>query len=110
VAGASVIMSDVDLVACESAAQRLREAGHQATSTELDVRDAAAFCAAFDAAWTQHGRIDLLFNNAGIGAAAQTGDMTDELWRRVVEINLLGVVHGVHAAWPRMAAAGGGQS
>ncbi|MFU8821771.1 MAG: SDR family NAD(P)-dependent oxidoreductase [Gammaproteobacteria bacterium] len=108
-AGASVIMTDVDLAACEAAAQRLREAGRQATSSELDVRDGAAFRAVFDAAWRQHGRIDLLFNNAGIGAAAQTGDMTLELWRRVVDINLMGVVHGCQAAWPRMAAAGGGQ-
>jgi len=107
--GASVIMSDVDLEACETAARQLREAGHQATSSGLDVCDAAAFCAAFDAAWRDHGRIDLLFNNAGIGAAAQTADMTLELWRRVVEVNLMGVVHGCHAAWPRMAAAGCGQ-
>jgi NAD(P)-dependent dehydrogenase (short-subunit alcohol dehydrogenase family) len=108
-AGSSVIMSDVDLAACEAAAQQLREAGHQATPTGLDVRDGAAFCAAFDAAWHQHERIDLLFNNAGIGAAAQTGDMTLELWRRVVDINLMGVINGCHAAWPRMAAAGCGQ-
>ena len=108
-AGSSVIMSDVDPANCEAAAQRLREAGHQSTSTGLDVRDGAAFCAAIDAAWQQHGRIDLLFNNAGIGAAAQTGDMTPELWRRVVDINLMGVIHGCHAAWPRMAAAGHGQ-
>jgi NAD(P)-dependent dehydrogenase (short-subunit alcohol dehydrogenase family) len=109
VAGARVRMTDVDGAACEAAAQALRARGLTASSAPLDVRDGEAFTAAFDAAWRDFGGIDLLINNAGIGAAADARDMTAELWRRVVEINFMGVIHGCHAAWPRMAAAGGGQ-
>lgn len=107
--GARVLLSDVDGAACEAAARELRAAGLSATALQLDVTDAAGFDAAFAAAWQAHGGIDLLINNAGIGAAADARDMTPELWRRVVDVNLMGVINGCQAAWARMAAAGGGQ-
>ena len=107
--GATVVMTDVDRAACEGAASRLRESGHAAEAAALDVRDAEAFAACFATAWERHGRVDLLFNNAGIGAAGDARDVDAATWRQVVEINLMGVIHGCQAAWPRMAAAGGGQ-
>jgi len=108
-AGARVWMTDMDGAACAAAAEALRAQGLEAFASRLDVRDGAAFDAALASAWESLGRVELLVNNAGIGAAADARDMTPELWRRVVEINLMGVIHGCHAAWPRMAAAGGGQ-
>lgn len=107
--GARVRLSDVDGAACEAAAAALRGAGRDAVAVQLDVRDTDAFESAFGSAWRDMGRIDLLFNNAGIGAAADARDMTPELWRRVVDINLMGVMNGCQAAWQRMAIAGGGQ-
>lgn len=107
--GAAVVLADVDGAACAAAASAIRAAGGSATAVELDVCDAAAFEASFAAAWQAHGRIHLLFNNAGIGAAGDARDVDLATWRRVVEINLTGVIHGSHAAWERMAAAGGGQ-
>jgi NAD(P)-dependent dehydrogenase (short-subunit alcohol dehydrogenase family) len=106
-AGARVVLSDRDGPACAAAADGLRAAGHEAEAIALDVCDGEAFAAAFDAAWGRHGRIDVLVNNAGIGAAADARDMTPELWRRVVDINFMGVIHGCQAAWPRMAGGGG---
>lgn len=108
-AGARVRLSDRDGPACASAAAALRGAGHEAVAVQLDVRDADAFESAFAAAWRDLGQVDLLFNNAGIGAAADARDMTPDVWRRVVEINLLGVMNGCQAAWQRMASAGGGR-
>jgi NAD(P)-dependent dehydrogenase (short-subunit alcohol dehydrogenase family) len=108
-AGARVRMTDVDGPACEAEAAKLRALGNDASAMVLDVRDGAAFSSAFEAAWRDFGRIGLLFNNAGIGAAADARDMTPEIWQRVVDINFMGVIHGCHAAWPRMAASGGGQ-
>jgi NAD(P)-dependent dehydrogenase (short-subunit alcohol dehydrogenase family) len=107
--GATVVMTDVDLAACEQAAARLRASGHAAEAAALDVRDADAFATCFATAWERHGRVHLLFNNAGIGAAGDARDVDAATWRQVVEINLMGVIHGCQAAWPRMAAAGGGQ-
>ena len=106
---ATVVMTDVDRAACEEAASRLRQSGHAAEAAALDVRDGEAFAACFATAWARHGRVDLLFNNAGIGAAGDARDVDATTWRQVVEINLMGVIHGCQAAWPRMAAAGGGQ-
>lgn len=107
--GARVVMTDVDAAACEQAAAQLVDSGYAAEAVALDVRDAGAFAGAFAAAWERHGRIDLLFNNAGIGAAGDARDVDLATWRQVVEINLMGVINGCHAAWPHMAAAGGGQ-
>lgn len=108
-AGARVRLTDIDEVACEAAAAGLRDAGFEASAMRLDVCDPTAFAAAFEAAWDDYGRVHALFNNAGIGAGADARDMTPELWRRVVEINFMGVIHGCQAAWGRMADAGGGQ-
>lgn len=108
-AGARVMMTDVDGAACELAAESLRAAGLDAEAAQLDVCDGPAYRCVFDSAWARYGRIDLLFNNAGIGAAGDARDLELHTWRQVVEINLMGAIHGCHVAWPRMAAAGGGQ-
>jgi NAD(P)-dependent dehydrogenase (short-subunit alcohol dehydrogenase family) len=102
-AGARVVLSDRDGPACDTAANDLQDAGHNAESVTLDVCDGEAFAAAFNEAWGRLGRIDVLVNNAGIGVAADARDMTPEMWRRVVDVNLMGVIHGCQAAWPHMA-------
>jgi len=49
-----------------------------------------------------HGRIDLLFNNAGVGMWGDVAELTLAHWNRVIDVNLRGVVHGVAAAYPLM--------
>ncbi len=53
-------------------------------------------------------RLDYLFNNAGIAVGGEARELALEDWRDAVEVNLMGVVHGVQAAWPRMIAQGFG--
>jgi len=74
----------------------------------LDVRDAAAVDAAVADVFARHGRLDYLFNNAGIAVGGEAVDLRLEDWREAIEVNLMGVIHGVHAAWPRLAAQGFG--
>ena len=58
--------------------------------------------------WIGHGRIDFMFNNAGIVLGGRTDEMTVEHWDRVLDVNLNGVVNGVAAAYPVMVEQGHG--
>ena len=74
----------------------------------VDVRDAAAVQALVDDVVERHGRLDLLFNNAGISMGGETHELTAEHWDRAIDVNLRGVVHGVLAAYPLMVRQGSG--
>ncbi|NRQ36757.1 SDR family NAD(P)-dependent oxidoreductase [Nonomuraea sp. NN258] len=74
----------------------------------LDVTDAAAVAALVRSVKDEHGRLDLMFNNAGIAIGGTTEELTLDHWNRAIEVNLRGVVHGVHAAYPVMLAQGHG--
>ena len=50
----------------------------------------------------EHGSLDLLFNNAGISIGGETQELTLEHWDSIIDVNIRGVVHGVHAAYPLM--------
>ena len=52
----------------------------------------------------EHGALDLLFNNAGIGVGGEAHNFTLEDWNLMVDVNIRGVLHGVAAAYPRMVA------
>jgi NAD(P)-dependent dehydrogenase (short-subunit alcohol dehydrogenase family) len=64
-----------------------------------DVCDAAQIDAAFDAAISAHGRIDLVFNNAGIASGGPIEDFDLAAWRRVIDTNVTGAFHVVRAAF-----------
>lgn len=102
-AGAHAVLADCDgeLVA------RSAEAGSM-TSATLDVRDAPAVKALVDDVVARHGRLDFMFNNAGIVIGGRTDEMPVEHWDRVIDVNLKGVVNGIVAAYPVMVAQGHG--
>lgn len=75
----------------------------------LDVTDADAVQALVDGVVAEHGRLDLLFNNAGITFIGETQDITLGQWNKIIDVNIRGVVHGVAAAYPQMIRQGSGQ-
>lgn len=107
-AGAQVWIADRQFDVAEQLAQRLRGAGARAHAVELDVRDPAAFETAIGQAVQTSGRLDYLFNNAGIGIGGEVDSLTLEDWTDIIDVNLRGVIHGVQAAYPVMIAQGSG--
>ncbi|PRB76501.1 SDR family oxidoreductase [Pseudomonas sp. MYb185] len=96
--GCKVYCTDIDLAAAMTVAGELGNAcAHQ-----LDVADAAAVRSFADEVFTREGRVDLLFNNAGVGHAGAVVDTELADWKWVMDINVMGVVHGLHAFLPRM--------
>lgn len=104
-AGAEVVCTDVDAAAAERTAAAL---GDRARSARLDVTDAAAVQAAVDEVVDRAGRLDLMFNNAGIVWGGDSELLTLEQWNAIIDVNIRGVVHGVNAAYPVMLRQGHG--
>lgn len=90
-AGAAVLATDIDAKAAEATADGIRASGGRAESCELDVRDAAAAAAAAEqAAGLTGGTLHILVNNAGAIAPAMFPKLTEEAFRRVIDIHLVG--------------------
>jgi NAD(P)-dependent dehydrogenase (short-subunit alcohol dehydrogenase family) len=102
--GATVVIADVDEVAGKAVAAEV----NQASAAVLDVRDASAVAALVAQVMAEHGRLDLMFNNAGIAVGGMVEELTLDHWDRVIDVNLRGVVHGVRAAYPVMLKQGHG--
>lgn len=102
-AGAEVLCTDIDGDAAAATAATLG-----ARSARLDVTDAAAVQAAVDAVVERAGKLDLMFNNAGIVWGGDTELLTLDQWNAIIDINVRGVVHGVAAAYPQMIRQGHG--
>jgi NAD(P)-dependent dehydrogenase (short-subunit alcohol dehydrogenase family) len=101
--GDTVVLADIDGDGAERAASELaRQGPGTGTPAVVDVRDAAAVQALVDQTHEKHGRLDLMVNNAGIGVGGEASDLLLAHWDRVIDVNLRGVVHGVHAAYPVM--------
>lgn len=98
--GCKVYCTDIDLVAATAVAGELVNA----SAHRLDVADATAVGAFADEVFAREGRVNLLFNNAGVGHAGAVVDTELADWRWVMDINVMGVVHGLHAFLPRMLA------
>lgn len=106
--GAFVVVTDVQEDGARAVAQGIVAAGGRASGAALDVRDAAAFERLLDETISPHGRLDYLFNNAGIAAAGEAQSLPLDVWRRVIDINLWGVIHGAMAGYSRMVRQGSG--
>jgi NAD(P)-dependent dehydrogenase (short-subunit alcohol dehydrogenase family) len=113
--GASVTMLDVDSAGLARESQRLQQLGYQVRAEVLDVRDHAGLERAFAAALAAHGRLDVVFANAGVDSGpgfiggwsgsrrprnveGALCNYTDERWQRVIDINLTGVFATLRAA------------
>src|ERR1700722_1309470 len=106
--GGEVWIADRQIGEAQGLAQQLNEAGGQAHAIELDVRSYPDFERAVGEAVAHSGRIDYLFNNAGIGVAGEIDSYALEDWDDVFDVNVRGVVHGIQAIHRNTVSRGGG--
>ena len=107
--GATVVLWDADAAALAQASAELGGGVNVSTDT-VDVTDRAVIAAAHQAVLARHGRIDILVNSAGItGPNFQTLDYPIEDWRRVIEIDLFGVLNCSQIVTPTLVERGWGR-
>lgn len=99
--GARVVLADLDVDGAERLAGEL---GARAESVRLDVTDADACASLVADVEARHGRVDVLVCSAGLAVGGPGEDLAPELWRRPIEVNLLGTVNLVAPAYPGMVA------
>ena len=107
-AGARVCITDIDAGELAATAEEIRSDGGDVLVRLADVADAAAMQASADAIVAQWGRLDVVVNNAAVMPLVPFEQHTPAFWRKMIDVNLTGVYHGVWAAWPHMVRQGGG--
>jgi NAD(P)-dependent dehydrogenase (short-subunit alcohol dehydrogenase family) len=107
--GARVAVTDIDEGAAKAVCQEITAQGGTAGSWRLDVADADAVRQVFDGVADYFGQLDILVNNAGIaGVSTPTHEISEEDWRKVIDVNVNGVFFCTKAAIPHLRKAGGG--
>ncbi len=107
--GAKVLVADIDVEGGDETVRMIEAAGGEAIFVETDVTDAAAVQAMVEQAVQTWGRLDCAHNNAGIAEPrALTADLTEELWDRIIDINLRGIWLCMKHEIPQMLEQGGG--
>lgn len=107
-AGMKVMLADIEPKALDAAVAGLREAGLDARGVICDVTDPASLEQAAAATREAFGKVHLLCNNAGVGGGVGIDDISIDTWRWVLDVNLMGVVHGLRAFLPLLRAHGEG--
>ncbi len=100
--GVRVVVADRQRDLAETVARGIRAAGGHATVAELDVRDVEQFKRVVGDLVADTGRLDYLFNNAGIAVSAEMKDHAPADWDDVFDVNIRGVAYGIVAAYPVM--------
>lgn len=104
--GMTVVCADIEDAALQQTQHLLQAQGVACRVHRCDVASQAQVQALADACWAEHGRVDWLFNNAGVAVLGPVWEATPDDWAWVMGVNLMGVVHGVRAFVPRLLAAG----
>ncbi len=98
--GAEVVLGARSLGDLEAAAEECRQAGGRAHVIAVDVADEGQVKELADRALSTLGRIDAWINNAGLALFGRAEEVPIEAFRRVIDVNLMGTVHGARAAIP----------
>ena len=107
-AGARVVVADIQHDLAGKVADGINGAGGKAVALEVDVTSRESVRAMIAATVEQYGRLDVMFNNAGIAQVKPFLDITEDDWHKVMDVNGLGVLIGMQEAVRQMKSQGGG--
>jgi NAD(P)-dependent dehydrogenase (short-subunit alcohol dehydrogenase family) len=109
VEGASVVLADWNTQRLDEVVASVQASGGAAVGAQGNIADQATAESLIDLAIATYGRLDILCNNAGVMDYMQgVGELSDDIWRRVLSINLDGPMFASRRAIPHMIAQGGG--
>ncbi len=106
--GSTVVVADIDGDAARQVAGRLGQSGASALAVQVDVADEVEVGKLIESTVAEYGRVDYMINNAGIAIGGDSRDLSMQQWRRVLDVDLLGVVYGTVHAYQVMARQGHG--
>jgi len=100
--GCEVVLADLQIESAEEIASAINAAGGKATAVELDVTSFSETEQLVKETVERTGRLDYMFNNAGIAITGNVSEYKIEDWNQILEVNLHGVINGVQAAYQVM--------
>ena len=106
--GAIIVATDIEAEAGEALVAEIKGSGGKARFIEHDVTSESAWIDVIATIRSNHGKLDVLINNAGIGMTGLVHEMDFDLWRKMMAVNVDGVFLGVKHALPLMREAGSG--
>ncbi len=106
--GAHLAISDIDETGLEETRAKAEASGTRVTAERLDVADRDAFQAHAEQVMRDHGKVNLVINNAGVAVGATISELSHEDLRWLMGINYWGVVHGTQLFLPHLKASGDG--
>ncbi|HUN99897.1 MAG TPA: SDR family NAD(P)-dependent oxidoreductase [Bradyrhizobium sp.] len=105
-AGMNVMLADIEQTALATAVEGLRQQNSNVRGIICDVADPVSVEKAATETFEVFGNVHVLCNNAGVAGGSGIDDISLDTWRWVVDVNLMGVVHGIRSFLPRMRAHG----
>jgi NAD(P)-dependent dehydrogenase (short-subunit alcohol dehydrogenase family) len=107
-AGMKVMLADIEADPLAAAVTQLRNLSHDVHGIPCDVADPASVQRAARFSFDTFVTVHVVCNNAGVAAAGGIDDISLDNWRWVLDVNLMGVVYGIHAFLPHIRAHGEG--
>lgn len=100
--GAKLILADINLPGAKALEATLTKKGLSAKALLIDVTKEKDVKKAVKYAVSKYGRLDFMFNNSGVGFAGELEDMDLSIWKKMIDVNLYGAVHGTMEAYSQM--------
>src|SRR5271163_1208805 len=107
-AGMQVMLADIETNALAVAVESLRRLGLGVRGVGCDVTDPSSVERAAEASYEAFGNVHVVCNNAGVAGGGGIDDISLDTWRWVLDVNLMGVLHGVRTFLPHIRAHGEG--